>query len=409
MSKIHYVAPYFWPETIGSAPYCTDFARYLSEQGHDVRVMAMRPFYPNPAEFADWFDGKRDDDRLDAIGIARAPFNPASSAGFKSRLLNDLRFGLHVIRQGRKLKHRSPDHVIVYVPSIIGACAAWISAGLNRSAYSIIVHDIESGLAKALGLMRNPIAHKILQRVERFVFNRAETIIVLTTGMEHELRQIGCVKPIAVLPVWSKSFPAKLADTSRPLTIGYSGNFGRKQNLDQLLPILQRVDQSDVPIRMILRGDGSEKARIENAVQKLRLRDVRFEPLAPEEQLQHALQDIDLHLVPQAFGVANYALPSKLVTLMAAGRAFISIAEPGSALDQIAQESGAGLCLRPGQDDAVVGAVLNLARNRQELTAMGERGRHYVMSKMSSAVLLPAYAQALGFEQGGQKSIGAFI
>lgn len=409
MAKIHYVAPYFWPESIGSAPYCTDLARHLSDQGHDVRVISMRPFYPNPAEFADWLDGKRDDDKLDAIDILRAPFNPASSAGFKSRLLNDLRFGLHVIWQSIRLKHRSPDHVIVYVPSIIGACAAWISAVLNRSAYSIIVHDIESGLAKALGLMRNPIAQKILQRVERFVFNRAVNIIVLTTGMKHELQQIGCVRPISVLPIWSKPFPAKPADPSRPLTIGYSGNFGRKQNLDQLLPILQRVDQSDVPIRMILRGDGSEKARIEDAVRKLFLRDVRFEPLAPEEQLQHALQDIDLHLVPQAFGVANYALPSKLVTLMAAGRAFVSIAEPGSALDHIARESGAGLCLRPGQDDAVVKAVLDFADNRPELTAMGEKGRHYVMNKMSSAVLLPAYAQALGLAEDGQKPIGAVI
>ena len=307
------------------------------------------------------------------------------------------------------LKDHAPDHVIVYVPSIIGACGAWISAKLNRSNFSIVVHDIESGLAKALGLMRNSIAHDVLRRVECFVFNRADHVIVLTEGMKQELRQIGCTKPISVLPVWSKSFPEKMPDTSRPITIGYSGNFGRKQNLDQLLLILKRIDQTDIPIRMILRGDGSEKERIVAAIQDLRLRDVQFQPLASEQQLQQALQEIDLHLVPQALGVANYALPSKLVTLMAAGRAFVSIAEPDSALDLIARESGAGLCLPPGDDERVAEAVLKLARNRQELISMGERGRVYVQKNMSSEVLLPAYAQALGLGTEEEKPSNIII
>lgn len=396
MSNIIYVSPYFWPETIGSAPYCSTLADHLAATGHDVHVLAMRPFYPKPDDFSSWADGHRDHEKVKDLEIARAPFNPAPSAGFKNRLLNDMRFAWHVLRQGINRRAQKADHVIVYVPSIIGACGAWGLSILKRAKFSIIVHDIESGLANALGLMGNSLAVKVLRSIESIILNRADQIIVLTEGMKSELHGIGCKSHIDVIPIWSMTFPDVAIATSGPLTIGYSGNFGRKQNLDQLIPILKSLEQSGIEIAIHLRGDGSEKERLQTLVHDLKLSHVKFLPLAPEEQLQQALQEIDLHLVPQALGVANYALPSKLITLMGAGRAFISIAEPGSALDVIARESEAGLCFAPGHDEAVVAAILDLAKDRSRLAVMGENGRKFVMARMNSETLLPVYAATLG-------------
>ena len=127
-TKIAYISPYFWPEEIGSAPYCTDFAHYLAAQKFSVQILSTRPFYPKPDEFIAWSDGQRDFENIDSLEMSRAQFNPAPSASFKNRLFNDLRFAWHVVKAAFSPRHRKTDHVIVYVPSIIGAFAAWIFA-----------------------------------------------------------------------------------------------------------------------------------------------------------------------------------------------------------------------------------------------------------------------------------------
>lgn len=53
-------AQYFWPETIGPAPYCTDLAVWLASRGWSVTVVTSRPHYPTINHYPDWQDGSRD-------------------------------------------------------------------------------------------------------------------------------------------------------------------------------------------------------------------------------------------------------------------------------------------------------------------------------------------------------------
>lgn len=397
--KLAYISPYFWPEEIGSAPYCTEFAHYLADQGYAVQVLSTRPFYPKPDAFLAWANGERDFEKIGEIKIWRARFNPSPSAGFKNRLINDLRFASHVARSAFSTRRQKVDQVIVYVPSMIGAFAAWIFARIHQAKLSIIVHDIESGLAQALGLMRDGPAIRLLTGIEKFVLNRADHIVVLTDGMKAELRHIGCRRGITIVPIWGKTIPYRPPSLKAVATIGYSGNFGRKQNLDQLIPILRRLNQVGQRIDIILRGEGSEKAKLKSRIAELNIGGVRFEGLVAEAKLAEALQEIDLHLVPQALGVANYALPSKLISLMSAGRAFIAIAETGSALDVMARESGGGLSFPPQAETEIITAIVSLLETPGRLAEMGRRGRDYVTNHMSRDVVLPALASALGIDE----------
>src|SRR3546814_12119376 len=68
------VTQYYWPEPIGSAPYCTDLAEWLAVAGWDVRVFTCRPHYPEgvvPARYA-----SRDLDTPDRRGVAVHPVPP---------------------------------------------------------------------------------------------------------------------------------------------------------------------------------------------------------------------------------------------------------------------------------------------------------------------------------------------
>lgn len=391
MEKVAYFSPYFWPEQIGSAPYCTDVANYINGSGAKLSVFAFRPAYPRIDLFPEWADGGRDEETFNGMKIMRTAVVGRGSGGFKERIRNDFTFLWNALRTSFRPETESVSHVVAYVPGVLCALGGAIVAWRRKAKLIIVVHDIESGLARSLGMLSNPLALGALQFLERFVLNRADQVIVLTDGMADELRGLGCRRPISVLPIWAQTHARTAVRQTGSIKIGYSGNFGKKQNLDQLLPLIDRIASTRPDLSVVLRGDGSEKPRFEDHVRTLGAKNVAFFPLVPEEQLAEALADIDIHLVPQALNVANYALPSKLISVMSVGRPFICIAEKDSPLDVIARESGAGLCIYPGDDDALFEAVTTLVADRERIQAMGDRGRDYVARNMNRDDILRAY------------------
>jgi colanic acid biosynthesis glycosyl transferase WcaI len=388
--RILYLSPYFWPEEIGSAPYCTDLALWLRDRGQDVRIVAFRPHYPSAQNFVDWADGSRDRDTLDGMPIERVAVAGRGDGGFKDRVRNDLAFLGHVLRATLMGKFRGTDVVIAYVPSTLtlyGALGVRLATGAPIVA---VVHDIESGLAKSLGLATNPLLSSFVKFVERVGLNRAKRVVALTDGMRDELRAIGCKRPIEVLSIWAAA-PPPAAPPNGPTVLMYSGNFGRKQNLDQLLPAFKRLSGENAAIRIVLRGDGQEWMRFKTQIDDAHIANAEFLPLAPAANFMSALQAAHIHLVPQAENVANYSIPSKVFSIMAAGRPFISIASPGSPLDDLALRSGAGICVAPGDDDALYRAVTDLAGDIARQQRMGEAGRHFVDTHMNKRLILNAY------------------
>jgi colanic acid biosynthesis glycosyl transferase WcaI len=390
LSRILYLSPYFWPEEIGSSPYSTELACWLQEQGHRVRVVAFRPHYPRIEDFGKWADGTRDEEKLGDIEISRIPVAGRGAGGLKERVKNDIRFLFGVWSRALRGKFRETDVVVAYVPSILTVYAALPVRLFTAARLVTIVHDIESGLARSLALASNGFVLRIMRLVERIALNWSDHVVVLTSGMQSELREIGCSKPISTISIWASVAPeAPFPDA--PVTLMYSGNFGKKQNLDQLVPLIQRLSDENKAIRVVMRGDGSEKRRLQERFEEAGITNTEFAPLVPPNELTRSLQSATIHLVPQALKVANYALPSKLFSIMAAGRPFVCIAEEGSPLDVLAQESDAGLCVPPDRHDRLHQAIVSLASNPDELEAKGRNGRTYVHKHMNKDIIMRAY------------------
>jgi colanic acid biosynthesis glycosyl transferase WcaI len=390
LMKIAYISPYFWPESIGSAPYCTDLAVWLRGNGHELSIIAFRPHYPNAKDFAAWQDGARDRESYNGARLQRIATRGRGSGGFRERLASDLAFLCGLLRHGTGRAFADTDVIVAYVPSCLSLFGAAALSWRTGAPVVGVVHDIESGLAAALGIARHGTLLRLMRTVERWAFARAARMIVLSDGMAAELREIGYRGPVTVLPIWSASLPERDLGDGAPV-VGYSGNFGKKQNLDQILPLIGMLNERRPDVRVVLRGDGSERKRIEAAIAGMGVANTEFLPLVPAEQMGQSLQSIDLHLVPQAMNVARYALPSKLFTIMAAGRPFVCVAEAGSPLDHLARNSGAGICVQPGDDEALFEGVARLLADRAALGEMGRRGRAFVATHMDRATILQSY------------------
>ncbi|MBV8652071.1 MAG: glycosyltransferase, partial [Alphaproteobacteria bacterium] len=196
------LAQYYYPERIGSAPYCTDLAERLAHGAAKIRVLTCRPCYPSQAEFPSYNDGSRDREVINGVEIFRVPARQRRGGGALARLAADLGFVTRALILA--LKHRLPraDTVVVFVPSILSVITARLLCRPSGRIIAII-HDIESGVAKGLGLIKYGKLIASFEWLERSMLNAVESIVVLTPQMERMLRDIGITRPVHVLPIWA--------------------------------------------------------------------------------------------------------------------------------------------------------------------------------------------------------------
>ncbi|WP_448189266.1 glycosyltransferase family 4 protein [Azospirillum sp. sgz301742] len=393
------VAMSYWPEPAGSAPMMTDLATAFAAAGAATTVLTARPNYPGQRVYPDYTDGQRDSEVADGVRVERFLTIPPSGGGMRARFLHEgvLHTGFMAARGSGRV--RPYTAVLSLCPSIFSVAVAdrFRAPGGRHVA---IVHDIQSGLAGALGL-GGGLAVKALRAVERLALNRADAVVVLSEPMREVLRGLGVTVPIAVIPphVDTDLIHPLPRRPDRPPTVLYSGAFARKQGLEVVLE-MAAILRSRVPAaQVVLRGQGGIEAELRERAERMDLPNVVFEPLAPKHRLNEGLAEGDVHLVPQRAEGAAFAMPGKAVTIMAAGRPFVCTCETGSALERLGAEVGAFRCVPPGDAEAMADAVTLLLDNPAVCAVMGRRGRAWAEDNASRPVVLARYARLLRGEE----------
>lgn len=379
------ISPYYRPEPIGSGPFCGDLAEAFSTTGRHVNVLTTRPSYPRNAVYESYQDGSQDRQSLNGVDIQRVAIHERSGTSVLSRLLTETSFAMNAARVLWRWNHATPPVVIALCPSVFSVLLA-TTQRRRRTRCIALVHDIQSGIAKGLG-MASGTAVTVLRRLERIAFNRCDLIIVLSEEMRSQLRQLGVHRPIQVHPIWVDT-DAITATAPRPgpaRTALYSGNLGRKQGLTQLIEAADELARRKSEITVRLRGNGSERPMLEQEIRSRALANVELCDLIPADRISAALAEGDIHLVPQDPAAADYAVPSKIYGIMAAARPFVATANPGSTLWKLQAECRAFLCVSPNDPVALANAVMKLSDNADMRRDLGERARTYVTAHCSKA------------------------
>lgn len=179
------------------------------------------------------------------------------------------------------------------------------------------------------------------------------------------------------------------------LVLGYAGSHGLPNALDVLLDAAKRLQQSAPRLAIVLVGGGHEKARLAERAKAEGLSNVAlFEPIA-KKQIPSLLAYFDIAYIGwqrtpiYRFGIA----PNKLMDYMMARRPVLHSVEAGN--DPVL-EAGAGLTVAAEDAAAVEEGVLRLAAlPAEELKAMGERGRAFVLAHHAYPILAQGFLKAL--------------
>ena len=142
-----------------------------------------------------------------------------------------------------------------------------------------------------------------------------------------------------------------------------------------------RNPQSEILFLIV--GDGVEKARLEAKAQQMGLDNVRFLPMQPREKYPAVLHASDIGLVTLHAEVRTPVVPSKILSIMAAGRPVVAAMNLDGDGPRLIAEARCGLCVPPEDPQALAQAVLKLYHDSSLRQELGRNGRRYAEEHLS--------------------------
>jgi colanic acid biosynthesis glycosyl transferase WcaI len=173
----------------------------------------------------------------------------------------------------------------------------------------------------------------------------------------------------------------------------YAGNVGLSQSLELLLAAAREFRTRD-DVAFVINGGGSALAGLQEAAATLP--NVVFVPYQPPERLPEVLAAADIHVVPLKRGLAKASVPSKLYSILAAGRAVLASVDPGTEVDRTIRRASAGRCVPPDDEARFVEALRSLVDEPATRQAMGAAGRRFVEGWVSPQAVAEQYEHLLG-------------
>jgi colanic acid biosynthesis glycosyl transferase WcaI len=103
----------------------------------------------------------------------------------------------------------------------------------------------------------------------------------------------------------------------------------------------------------------------------------------------------DIHLVVQRQEAADLVMPSKLTTILAAGKPSVATAEPDTAVYDLLNKHDCGITTHPGSVEGLVVGISSLAHDARMRERLGRNARRYAKSYLDKERVLSEFESKL--------------
>jgi hypothetical protein len=216
------------------------------------------------------------------------------------------------------------DSLIISTPPITYLNTIYRLRKRFKSKIYLILRDIFPQNAIDLKILRNPILINFFRRQERKLYMVCDSIGCMSAGNIQYLRKKNpdlVENKLHLLPNWKKINKYTFPDKSLKVKLGlenkfvalYGGNFGKPQKAEFILDLAMEMSVHDDVIFLFL-GEGSEKQRIVDFAERLKLKNVRFMDPLPRHQYNEVVRFCDIGLVnlSEKFTIPN--IPSRTLS-----------------------------------------------------------------------------------------------
>jgi glycosyltransferase involved in cell wall biosynthesis len=362
-----------------------ELARYLASQGHRVTVIASPISYLTGKSHSvkiPWCEKAIDGDQ---ITILRAYTYPSLHRSFAFRLVSFFSFMLSSFLIGLKVKN--VDLVWGTSPPIFQGVTAWILARLKHVPFLFEVRDLWPAFAIAVGVLKNPLLIQLSEWLERFLYHRADQIVVNSPGFIGHVKDRGASQvtllpngtdPLMFNPSVDGSSFRKTHGLEGKFVALYAGAHGMSNDLGTLLEAA-KILRSRFDIAIVLLGDGKDKPDLQAQAADEGLQNVIFIAPIPKIEMPCALAAADACIAMlKPIELYKTTYPNKVFDYMAAAKPVILAID--GVIRQVVEAAGGGIPVRPGDPQSLSQAILHLADDPALARHMGTQGRAFVES-----------------------------
>lgn len=392
--KIAVVYQYYQDHRAPGHSLIYDLTQYLALKGHDVTVIAAETGYmKHDLPVLPWYRRIIRREQLGQVKVIRTYAFPEYHRNYIARLLSFLSFSLSCPLGLFAME--KPDLVLASSPPIFPMFSAWLVCKLRRIPLVLEVRDLWPVTAVQMGILNNKFLIYIMTWMEKFLYNQAIRIVVLTEGIRDNISERGWSDKVTLVTCgvdFDKLYPdaeggALIRNKHQwddKKIVMYFGALGEANNLSVILRTAQRF-QGCTEVLFVLVGDGLKRKEIEDKVIEMGLKNVLVLPAVPKYYARLYINAADLCLVTlQDAPVFSGAIPTKLIDYMACGKPVLCGIR-GEA-KRIVEKSGAGLAFEPNDDMALKVLIEKLLSENEKLSQMKICGLEFVQKHFSASM-----------------------
>lgn len=266
--KILYLHQYFTLPSTNGGTRSYDISKKFIESGHNV-VMITSSANIEIGSKSKWTIKKIDNIELHILNCS---YNNKMS--FIKRIISFLKFtiysSIHILRIKSDLVIASSTPITIGIPALV-------KHFVSKTPFIFETRDVWPEVPIAMCIIKNNLLIKLLYAFEKFIYNKAKHIVVLSSDMYKSIHnRYSLSNKMTIIPNISElsrfTFFKKensylstyIPDINKKKIVLYAGTFGYVNGLSYVVYLAHKVLQIDPSICFAIIGTGIEHNRIEN-------------------------------------------------------------------------------------------------------------------------------------------------
>lgn len=291
------------------------------------------------------------------------------------------------------LRAPKPDVIIASAPPIFLGFVGWLAALVRGVPFVYEMRDIWPDEAIELGVLKNRLLIDMSYALEKFIYNRADLIVVNSPGVKEFLvlqksvpeSKIGVVPNPVRLETDFASDREVLGWSKEDFVVLYTGAHAFVYDFDTLLDAA-KILSSDPSIRFVLVGGGRYKEHVAERVKNEGITNVELRGAVPNDEVGRLMGGADLCVASlRNMKFLRYIYATKVLNYMAAGKPILLAMEGVTA--ELLEKAAAGIVVRPGDAAVFAAAVKELKSDPARREKLGNNGRRFVTEYAESGRL----------------------
>lgn len=403
--KIIYFSPYFPPEKTAGGHLVLDLLEGFAKQGWDVAVYTPTPTRGVSEEERTAYQKKRMEMLFGGkVIVHRIPLYREGTR-FSARAIRFFVFSFQCLMMGI---FSSAD--VIFTGSVPPSQGIVVSL-LHKITKKKIVYNPQDlfpdSMINANMTTENSLAVRVWRKIECDSYRHADLIITIAEDMKKTILT-RCADPTKVHVVRNWIDVAEIRPVPREQNrlfddlglsrdcfyVTYAGNLGKVQGIDTIIEAAEQLIDHPA-IHFVIIGNGSEEKRIQAILQERKMRNVSMFPLLSADRIAEVYSLGDLSIVSCKSGTGKAGMPSKLVSILAAGTGVVASFDRGGELETVLAEARCGLCVDAGNAADLAQTILRLSLDREETKRLGISARRYAEQVFSKQEGVGKYTSLL--------------